>query len=169
MFKIFLTNLGKYNEGYLIGEWISLPIGDNELEEVKKRIGINKNYEEMFITDYECDIDGVKVNEFDNIKKLNEMAKTLNELNETDKEITEAIMSIGYSINEAIDKRNDAIIYYDCNDMEDVARQYCEEYGILHEIPEDLQYYFDFAAFGRDLELEGTFIFTDNGNCIQVL
>ena len=169
MFNIFLTNLGKYNEGYLIGERISLPIGDNELEEVKKRIGINKHYEEMFIADYECDIDGVKVNEFDNVEELNEMAKTLNELNETDKEIIGAIMSMGYSINEAINKKNDVMIFYDCNDMEDVARQYCEEYGILDEIPEDLQYYFDFAAYGRDLELEGTFIFTDNGNCIQVL
>lgn len=25
MFNIYVTNLGKYNEGYLIGEWVSLP------------------------------------------------------------------------------------------------------------------------------------------------
>lgn len=35
MLKIYLTNLGKYNEGYLIGEWVTLPIDDDELEEVK--------------------------------------------------------------------------------------------------------------------------------------
>lgn len=169
MLKIFLTNLGKYNEGHLIGEWVSLPINNDKLEEVKKRIGINKYYEEIFITDYECDIDGVEVNEFDNIEELNEMAKTLKELDETDKEIIGAIMSRGYSINEAIDKKDDVMIFYDCNDMEDVAIQYCEECGILDEMPEHLQSYFDFAAFGRDLEIEGKFIFTDNGNCIEIL
>jgi hypothetical protein len=25
MINVFITNLGKYNEGYLIGEWIALP------------------------------------------------------------------------------------------------------------------------------------------------
>lgn len=169
MLKIFLTNLGKYNEGHLIGEWVSLPIDDDKLEEVEKRIGINKYYEEMFITDYECDIDGVKVNEFDDIEELNEMAKTLEELDETDKEIIRAIMSMGYSINEAIDKKDDVMIFDDCCDMEDVAMQYCEECGILDEIPVHLQSYFDFAAYGRDLEIEGKFIFTDNGNCIEIL
>lgn len=169
MLKIFLTNLGKYNEGHLVGEWVSLPIDNGKLEEVKKRIGINMNYEEIFITDYECDIDGVKVNEFDDIEELNEMAETLEELDETDEEIIRAIISMGYSINEAIDKKDDVMIFYDCNDMEDVAMQYCKECGILDEMPEHLQSYFDFAAYGRDLEIEGKFIFTNNGNCIEIL
>lgn len=169
MLKIFLTNLGKYNEGHLIGEWVSLPINNDKLEEVKKRIGINKNYKEIFITDYECDMDGVKVNEFDNIEELNEMAETLEELDETDEEIIRAIISMGYSINEAIDKKDDVMIFYDCNDMEDVAMQYCKECGILDEMPEHLQSYFDFVAYGRDLEIEGKFIFTNNGNCIEIL
>lgn len=59
MLKIFLTNLGKYNEGELVGEWISLPVSEEELEAVKERIGINEQYEEWFITDYETDITGV--------------------------------------------------------------------------------------------------------------
>lgn len=75
MLKIFLTNLGKYNEGHLIGEWVSLPIDNDKLEEVKKRIGINKHYEEMFVTDYECDIDGVKVNELTTLKNLTKWLK----------------------------------------------------------------------------------------------
>lgn len=33
----YITNLGKYNEGYLIGEWINFPITDEELDEVLKR------------------------------------------------------------------------------------------------------------------------------------
>lgn len=53
MFKIFLTNLGKYNEGLLIGKWVELPC-DN-LEEELEAIGVGKvPYEEYFITDYEA-------------------------------------------------------------------------------------------------------------------
>lgn len=57
MLKIYLTNLGKYNEGYLVGKWVELPATDEELEEAKKEIGINQQYEEWFITDYESDIE----------------------------------------------------------------------------------------------------------------
>ena len=41
MLRIYLTNLGKYNEGQLIGEWVELPCTDEELEAVKERIGIS--------------------------------------------------------------------------------------------------------------------------------
>ena len=49
--KIYLTNLGKYNEGELVGEWVELPASQEELEKVFERIGINEEYEEYFITD----------------------------------------------------------------------------------------------------------------------
>ena len=32
MFRIFLTNLGKYNEGILIGKWVDLPCDNLEEE-----------------------------------------------------------------------------------------------------------------------------------------
>lgn len=169
MLKIFLTNLGKYNEGYLIGEWVTLPVDDDELEEVKERIGINEYYEEWFITDYESDIDGVEVNEYSDIDELNEMAEILEELDDADIEVIGALMSVGYSFDEAINKKDDVMVFYGCNDMEDVAMEYCGEYGILDEIPEHLRSYFDFAAYGRDMSFEGTFIFTNNGNCIEIL
>ena len=51
--QIFLTNLGRYVEGCLIGEWVKLPVAEDKLEEVLVRIGINERYEEYFITDYE--------------------------------------------------------------------------------------------------------------------
>ena len=89
MLRIFLTNLGKYNEGRLIGEWVELPCTDNELEAVKERIGISDEpdengnyYEEWFITDYETDIYGVEIGEYDNLDKLNKLAETLENLDE---------------------------------------------------------------------------------------
>lgn len=56
MLKIFLTNLGKYTEGELIGRWIELPYTYEEFEAVKEKIGISDEpdengnyYEEYFI------------------------------------------------------------------------------------------------------------------------
>lgn len=39
--NIYITNLGKYNEGMLIGEWVKLPVDQNELQNVLNRIGSN--------------------------------------------------------------------------------------------------------------------------------
>ena len=64
-FAAFITNLGKYNEGELVGEWVKFPTTAEELKEVFKRIGIGQKddfgqpYEEWFITDYDCYVDGL--------------------------------------------------------------------------------------------------------------
>ena len=50
-----------------------------------------------------------------------------------------------------------------CDDMADVARYYLEESGQLGELPAHLQNYIDYAAYGRDMELEGTFVVTNHG------
>jgi antirestriction protein len=38
---------------------------------------------------------------------------------------------------------------------EDMAVEFVEEMGYLEQIPENLRYYFDFAAYGRDMRLGG--------------
>jgi len=53
-FAAFITNLGKYNEGELVGEWVKFPTTAEEMKEVFKRIGIGQRddfgqpYEEWF-------------------------------------------------------------------------------------------------------------------------
>lgn len=167
MFRIYLTNLGKYNEGYLIGRWIDLPCSGEDLETVLKEIGIDgENYQEYFITDYENDFD-IEVEEYDAISKLNELAKKLEELEDYEIKIFRAYMYQGYNVEYALDHLDDACIYYNCDSMTDVAEQYCEECGILDSIPENLRYYFDFETYGRDMSFEGTFVFIDN-DCIEL-
>ena len=64
-FAAFITNLGKYNEGALVGEWVKFPTTAEELKKVFERIGIGakddfgQTYEEWFITDYDCYVDGL--------------------------------------------------------------------------------------------------------------
>ena len=89
-FAAFITNLGKYNEGELVGEWVKFPTTAEELKEVFKRIGIGQKddfgqpYEEWFITDYDCYVDGLydKLGEYENLDELNYLASKLDEMSE---------------------------------------------------------------------------------------
>jgi len=169
MINIFITNLGKYNEGELLGEWVELPIDEEELQKVCERIGINEEYEEYFITDYECDF--MKIGEYESISNLNEISEKLGELDEEEQKVVKALMSeCSYTIDEAIEKVNngDYRIYSDCNDMIDVAYQVVEECGYLNEVPDTVARYFDYESFGRDLGIEGTYIFTEENEAIKV-
>ena len=52
-FEAYVTNLGKYNEGRLVGEFLKFPTTTEEVQALLKRIGIDGvRYEEIFITDY---------------------------------------------------------------------------------------------------------------------
>lgn len=167
--KIFLTNLGKYNEGELVGEWVELPVSQEELSKVFERIGINEDYEEYFITDYECDF--YKIGEYDDLDELNEIAEQIEELNEEESDIVKSLISeLGYTLEEAIEKASsgDYRIYYDCDDMEDVAYQVVEECGYLENVPDDVARYFDYESFGRDLGIEGSYIFLDGNKAIEI-
>lgn len=169
MMNIYLTNLGKYNEGELVGEWVQLPISNEELQKVFERIGINKEYEEYFITDYECDF--YEIGEYESISTLNEMAEKFDDLDEEQEQVVKVLMSeCGYDLDGAIEKAEsgDYRIYTDCNDMTDVAYAVVEECDYLRNVPETVARYFDYEAFGRDLGIEGSFHFLDNGDCIEI-
>ena len=58
------------------------------------------------------------------------------------------------SIEELCEHEDDIICHSGCDDMADVARYYLEESGQLGELPAHLQSYIDYAAYGRDMELE---------------
>ena len=45
---VYIANLGKYNEGYLVGARFTFPIDE---EDVKEKIGLNEQYEEYAIHD----------------------------------------------------------------------------------------------------------------------
>ena len=49
--RVYIANLGKYNEGELVGAWFEPPI---DMDEVRERIGLNDQYEEYAITILNC-------------------------------------------------------------------------------------------------------------------
>lgn len=63
----------------------------------------------------------------------------------------------------------DYMIYDNCNNMEDVAYYVCQEcYGDMFNDNNILTRYFDYKAFGRDLEIEGYFI-DMNGSFLEII
>lgn len=164
MMNIYLTNLGKYNEGELVGEWVQLPISNEELQEVFKRIGINEEYEEYFITDYECDF--YEIGEYENIDTLNEIAEKIDNLDEEQEQVVKVLMSeCGYDLDGAIEKAESG----DYRTYSNLAYQVVDEFDYLRNVPKTVARYFDYEAFGRDLGIEGSFHFLDNGDCIEII
>lgn len=170
--KAFVTNLGKYNEGELVGEWVEFPISDNEIEEILERIGIDgEEYEEYFITDYEADFDGADIDvadvlgEYVTLETLNEIASEIEYADDAKKVV---------AVIEAVSPRNadallDCIIYADDYEFitysaagghedSDLAWYYIDDLvGGIEELDRDtLERYFNYESFGRDLAYDYT-------------
>ena len=175
-FAAFITNLGKYNEGELVGEWVKFPTTAKELQKVFERIGIGQKddfgqvYEEWFITDYDCFVDGLydKLGEYENLDELNYLASKLDEMSQGEYEQFQAAMEIGDhsgSLQEIINLTENLDcydIYPDIHDHDDLGRYYIEELDAM-QVPEHLRNYIDYEAYGRDVALEEGGEFTDYG------
>ena len=98
MLEAYVTNLGKYNEGYLVGEYLAFPSTTEEVQALLKRISIDGvRYEEIFITDYETDIPGLYdcLGEYESIDELNYLADLLDGLSEGEMELFAAAVEHG--------------------------------------------------------------------------
>ena len=175
-FAAFITNLGKYNEGELVGEWVKFPTTAEEMKEVFKRIGIGQRddfgnpYEEWFITDYDCYVDGLysKLGEYENLDELNYLASKLDEMSNSEYAQFQAGMEMGDhcgSLQEIINLTENLDcyeIYPHIEDYDDLGRYYIEELEVM-QVPEHLQNYIDYEAYGRDVAMDENGSFTDQG------
>ena len=167
--KIFITNLGKYTEGYLIGKWVKLPISEDRLDEVLKAIGINEYYEEYFITDYENEIIGLGdvISEYSSVQALNELAQRLEDLSDDEADKLGAVLEYEAcrsvsEVLELLDKLDEFDLLTDVTDDEELGYYYAEEYRCI-DIPEHIQPYFDYEKFGRDVRLQSSCLYTSYG------
>lgn len=175
-FAAFITNLGKYNEGALVGEWVKFPTTHEELQKVFERIGIGAKddfgnpYEEWFISDYDCYVGNLydKLGEYENLDELNYLASKLDDMSRDEYNHFLAAMEVSDhtgSIQELINLTENMDcydVYPDIEDYDDLGRFYIEEMGAM-EVPEYLQNYIDYEAYGRDVALEEGGDFTEFG------
>ena len=155
---------------------MKFPTTAEELKEVFKRIGIGQKddfgqpYEEWFITDYDCYVDGLysKLGEYENLDELNYLTSKLDEMDQSDYAKFQSAMEIGdytSSLQEIINLTENLDcyeIYPNIEDYDDLGRYYLEELEVS-KVPAHLQNYIDYEAYGRDVALEENGTFTDQG------
>jgi antirestriction protein len=161
MLKIFVNTWGNYNEsGADGGEWITLPMDSDELEEVLENIAdrMNDHDPEWAIHDSEWEaVELFEVSECDNIHKLNELLEDVENLEEYElQEIAAAIEAFGYEFSEAVSRQSRGCFqFYPGWTMEEVAEDLLESCYPTKDVPEFFFRYFDYEAFARDLSFDG--------------
>lgn len=179
-FAAFITNLGKYNEGVLVGEWLKFPATADDLKEVFKRIGIGEKddfgnpYEEWFISDYDCYVDGLyeKLGEYSDLDSLNYLASLLDDMSDFDLQKFEAALELNSYISSVKDMINLAQnldhyeLYSEIHNDEDLGRYYIDLVDCV-EVPPALQGYINYEAYGRDMSMEENSEFTDYGYIVE--
>ena len=166
--SIYITNLGKYNEGYLMGEWVKLPVPADKLDEVLARIGINGEYEEYFITDFEAPLANLNIAEYASVEELNDFARRLDEVEVWDFDKLCAVLEMENptgiaGVLDIIDHLDEFDVFVGVEDDQALGEYFADELGTLSAIPEHLRSYFDYEAYGRDIRLESNSCYTSYG------
>ena len=146
LFEAYITNLGKYNEGELVGETLKFPTTTEEVQGLLKRIGVDGvRYEEFFITSFDGDVLGLYdyLTEYENLDELNHLACLLSELEQSDLEKFEAVIDSGEHTSSVADLINlaqnlDCYEFYPgVEDDETLGRIYVEDMEAI-DIPDHL-------------------------------
>ncbi len=98
LFEAYITNIGKYNEGELVGETLKFPTTTEEVQALLKRIGVDGiRYQEFFITSFDGDVLGLYeyLTEYENLDELNHLACLLAEMSQAEREKFEAVIDGG--------------------------------------------------------------------------
>lgn len=141
--RIFVRNIesGK-------GEWFDLPVTEDD---VREKLGDPEGDFEYEVEDSE----GLDVKGVNDIDKINDFVE---ELENYDSDIVEALIESGYDTIKALEDINieDCMFYPDVRDDYDLGKYIVEDiYGGINQMSQKtLENYFDFRAFGKDVDLE---------------
>ena len=164
MLKIFITNLGKYNEGSLVGEWADLDdfesLEDLEESGFFKKIGIGSPrwdggvYEEYFVTDYETDIPELDYSEYPNIDELIKLESRWEDLAEDGKLAVRACIEANgkWRFDDAFEmaEHGDYFIYRDCLDKATVMKYWYVADVILSDLPKKYEDFIDWSKVAKE-------------------
>ena len=193
MLNVWIGNLGKYNEGELVGDWLKLPVSKKELETfLKEKVGLQLTqeevdkalakdgvcYEEYMINDYETDLP-IRLSEYENIYNLNLLAKIAENVSDMET-INAYVDSQGEMTLEELanlmEQENDIAYYKFSNDNsfmsseEKMGYEMAEVTGLIDTLQKmQIEDFFDFEGYGRSWENGDITILDDGyidfGNC----
>ena len=186
MLNVWIGNLGKYNEGELVGEWLNLPVSKQELDTfLREKVGLQLTqaevdkaleedgvcYEEYMINDYETDLP-IKISEYENLDNLNLLATIAENVNDMDA-INAYVDSQGEMTLEELanlmEQEDDIAYFRFSNDSfsmsaeEKMGYEMAEATGLLETLQKlQIEEFFDFEGYGSSWE-NGDITILDNG------
>ena len=186
LFGAFVTNLGAYNAGALIGKWVDFPTYSTyeEWDELLHSIGVVHNLtdedelkeipdnlrdvvcEEYFITDYDDDYGICKgFGEYERFDDLEDIAQELDDMDESEQSVIIAIMNDeNCDVQKAKDIYDDGFtLFCDPDSDSSIGYEYAGEIGLLSGIPDNIASYFDYESYGKDLRLGSRTVAFDGG------
>lgn len=173
MFEAYITNTALYPMmGIEVGTTVHFPTTTQEVQAALAKIGIDgKRYSEVFITSFDSDVLGLYdyLDEYENIDELNELGHALLEVRDKGGlETFEAALVLGKhtgSVKDLINLTQNLDLYRfypDISDDEGLGHLYADELGTI-DIPEHIQGYFDYEAYGRDMRINEGGVFAPGG------
>lgn len=169
--RIYVANLAAYNAGYLVGEWIDLPLEQDELRERIQKIldAWNDGYgpsEEWAIHDYELPFE---IGEYTSPYKVNEWVKRIEDVGVT-WGLIEGFMTVFSDIEEVLDiiEQGDYRTYKGCSNMAEVAEKFYDELYDLDRLPSEIKNNINWESIGEYMEALGIFIYLDD-SIIEVI
>lgn len=171
MLKLFITDLAAYNNGFLVGEWITLPLSGKELylaiqsilSEGEHLCQSDVTHEEVFITDYEWEGQSLfNIGEYDSPWDVNDDVGKLSELSEHHQKAVAFLLNqqITYDVDDAIGKADDVIIHEN-QTLEDVAYYLLQECYELDKLPPIISNNIDYEGVAKELDCDGNYFEVD--------
>ena len=167
MIKACITNLGYYLEGTLIGKWISFPMTKEEFDKTLKdiKIGTEKDgrkYEEYFISDYDFEVPEMAecFHPYSSVYAINVLAKRLASMTKEEVEKFTLIVKSGlelptggiHSLINLTYNLDSYTVIEDAGDDNSFGHYVFETCYEGLEL-DDLIYYIDYDALGRDTRI----------------
>jgi len=175
--SVYVANLGKYNQGELVGGWLNIPATQTTIKAfLRDVVGINAEYEEYAVHDTDSEF---TIGEHENLYQLNMLAVKLEQMTPAEKQLAAAYCGAN-GIRHTIGILNICEQLYELNTamLEEVTGNNREEkLGYLtaqqNGLEDELEQvplngnisaaaYFDYESYGRDLAIsDGYFIAED--------
>ena len=152
MFRGFITNVEKYNNGELVGRWINFPL-EKDAEDILESIGLEDEGGYIFTgweSDYSEIIKGLYG--YDDIYELEDLAEELERVYDV-KHLLAYIEVTGYDLQYSIEHYEDLSVYYGYIPPCDIAE---ELISIDSRVWEIIRAYFDCENYIEDCGVTDT-------------
>ena len=150
--SLYVGTYHKYNSGSIAGNWLDLEdyADPEDFYKACKELHSNESDPEFMFQDYE-DLPASLYSESGGIAEI----YTFLDLDEHERKIVEAYLS-----QETGDDFDAILAAYQgtYDSEEDYAIEYCDNTGILSDIPDFIAYHIDYKSMGRDLTADMTSI-----------